>query len=91
MSASLFLALLLSRAPLDRLHAIAPSVRWEGQALRADINCEGRRDQAYLGHGPGAIYVGILVAGGKRPRVLKFAVRLRRTARADGVIARIDE
>ena len=64
-----------SRTALERLSEAAPDVRWEAKSgLRADLDCDGRPDQAFLGRDAGRVYVGLVRAAAQKPEILDFAV-----------------
>jgi hypothetical protein len=57
------------------LAAYEPEVRWDASSeLSADINCDGRPDQALLGRREGKVYVGLVVSGRARPEILGFGI-----------------
>jgi hypothetical protein len=39
-----------------------------------DLNCDGRADDATVGHLPGKVLVGVIMAGTATPTILEFAV-----------------
>src|SRR4051812_42572406 len=60
---------------LQALTAYEPEVRWDAASeLTADINCDGRADQALLGRSEGKVYIGLVVAGRPRPEILGFGI-----------------
>jgi hypothetical protein len=64
-----------SRTALERLSEARPNVRWETKrVLRADFDCDGRTDQAFLGRYGGRVYVGVVRAAAEKPEILDFAV-----------------
>ena len=64
-----------SRTALDRLSAAVPAVQWDAKSgLRADLDCDGRVDQAFLGRNSGRVYVGVVRAAATKPEILDFAV-----------------
>ena len=68
-------ALAQSKDALQVLMLARPEVRWSrATSLRADFDCDGLPDQAFLGRGGGRVYVGIVRSGRQRPEVLDFAV-----------------
>jgi hypothetical protein len=63
------------RTALDRLSATVPGVQWDAKSgLRADLDCDGRADQAFLGRSAGRVYVGVVRAAATKPEILDFAV-----------------
>lgn len=64
-----------SRTVLDRLSEAVPGVQWDAKSgLRADLDCDGRADQAFLGRNAGRVYVGLVRAAATKPEILDFAV-----------------
>lgn len=64
-----------SGTALERLSESRPNVRWETKSgLRADVDCDGRPDQAFLGRSGGRVYVGVVRAAAQKPEILDFAV-----------------
>ena len=62
-------------AAFKTLAAFEPGVQWEAASeLTADIDCDGRSDQALLGRGEGRVYVGVIVSSRTRPEILGFGV-----------------
>ena len=62
-------------AAFRALATFEPGVRWEAASeLTADIDCDGRSDQALLGRGDGRVYVGVIVSSRMRPEILGFGV-----------------
>jgi hypothetical protein len=59
---------------LDRVRRSRPEVRWDGPAVSADYDGDGRVDQAFLGHLSGKVFVGVVVTSAKAPQVLEFSV-----------------
>src|SRR3954469_14346704 len=52
-----------------------PNIVWVAATrLRADFDCDGQTDQAYLGSSKGRVYVGVLLSTRKAPQILEFAV-----------------
>jgi hypothetical protein len=52
-----------------------PDVKWDAKtALRADFDCDGSLDQAFLGRLAGKVYVGLVRAATKQPDILEFGV-----------------
>jgi hypothetical protein len=50
-------------------------VQWDARSgLRADLDCDGRADQAFLGRNAGRVYVGVVRAAAIKPEILDFAV-----------------
>ena len=50
-------------------------MRWDAKSgLRADFDCDGRPDQAFLGRHAGRVYVGVIRAAAQKPEILDFAV-----------------
>ena len=87
MTCTLLLAVMLAPVPqgaptsvsspiaLGRLYDARPNVRWDSKSgLRADFDCDGRPDQAFLGRNAGRVYVGLIRAAAQRPEILDFAV-----------------
>jgi hypothetical protein len=64
------------RAPaLERLSAAVSGVQWDAKSgLRADLDCDGRADQAFLDRSAGRVYVGVIRAAATKPEILDFAV-----------------
>jgi len=63
------------RTALERLSEARPNVRWDAKSgLRADFDCDGRPDQAFLGRNAGRVYVGVVRAAAQKPEILDFAV-----------------
>lgn len=57
------------------LSKAAPDVRWDGASLvTGDVACDGRADQAYVGHANGKIYVGLYRAQTGNVQILEFHV-----------------
>lgn len=64
-----------SRTARERLSEALPGVQWDAKSgLRADLDCDGRADQAFLGRNAGRIYVGVVRAAATKPEILDFAV-----------------
>jgi len=52
-----------------------PGVQWDAKSdLRADLDCDGHSDQAFLGRNAGRVYVGVVRAAATKPEILDFAV-----------------
>ena len=50
-------------------------MRWDAKnPLRADFDCDGRLDLAFLGRHQGRVYVGVVRASAEEPEILDFAV-----------------
>ena len=57
------------------LAAYQPAVRWDAASeVTADIDCDGRPDQALLGRSDGRVYVGLVASGQPRPEILGFSI-----------------
>jgi hypothetical protein len=57
------------------LTSAAPEVKWDPNTrLRADLDCDGAPDQAFLGRAGGRVYIGVLRAGDPRPAILDFGI-----------------
>jgi hypothetical protein len=60
---------------LARLSAAEPTVRWQKSGrLRVDVDCDGKKDDVYLGRSFGKAYVGLVRAEGGPPEVLSFDI-----------------
>ncbi len=59
-----------------RLLSLArPDVQWDAKsALRADFDCDGSLDEAFLGRAAGKVFVGVVRAGVEQPEILMFGV-----------------
>ena len=63
------------RTALRLLATAAPDVQWDLSSLiRGDIACDGRSDQAYVGHAKSKIYVGLYRARTGKAQILEFHV-----------------
>jgi hypothetical protein len=64
--------------PADGLRMLSearPEVRWDAATvLRADFDCDGQPDQAFLGRGGGRVYVAVVRPGKPKPEILDFDV-----------------
>jgi hypothetical protein len=64
--------------PEDALHLLSlsrPDIQWDAKsALRADFDCDGSLDEAFLGRSAGKVYVGVVRAGVEQPEILEFGV-----------------
>jgi hypothetical protein len=60
---------------LKLLLASMPDVRWDPEsAVRADFDCDGLPDEAFLGRKEGKIFVGVVLSGAAQPEVLEFGI-----------------
>lgn len=60
---------------LQALTTFGPDVEWEAASeVTADVDCDGRADQALVGRRDGRIFVGLVVSSKARPEILTFAV-----------------
>jgi hypothetical protein len=60
---------------LRSLSAAAPDIRWDvDSALRADFDFDHVVDEAFLGHSPGKVFVGVVRAASNDPQILEFGV-----------------
>ena len=63
------------QSALQQLSEARPEVRWDPKSgVRADFDCDGRPDRAFLGRNDGRVYVGLVRAADQKPEVLDFAV-----------------
>ena len=63
------------QSALQQLSKARPEVRWDAKSgMRADFDCDGRPDRAFLGRNEGRVYVGLVRAAAQNPEVLDFAV-----------------
>jgi hypothetical protein len=63
------------QSALKQLSEARPEVRWDAKSgLRADFDCDGRPDRAFLGRNEGRVYVGAVRAAAQKPDVLDFAI-----------------
>jgi hypothetical protein len=64
-----------SRTALERLSEAQPDVHWETKSgLRADVDCDGGPDQAFLGRSGNRVYVGVIRATVRKAEIADFAV-----------------
>ena len=60
---------------LRALTTFGPDVQWEAESeVTADVDCDGRPDQALLGRRDGKVFVGLVVSSKVRPEILAFSV-----------------
>lgn len=57
------------------LQLAAPNVSWDAASrLRADFDCDGRLDLAFLGRADGKVFVGLVRDSAAPPQILQFTV-----------------
>jgi hypothetical protein len=60
---------------LKLLLASRPDVHWDPKSgVRADFDCDGLLDEAFLGRSKGKIFVGVVRSGAAQPEVLEFGI-----------------
>ena len=70
-----------TKRPCEYSLTARPDAQWHaGGALTADFDCDGRRDQLFLGRASGKVFVGLVRAAAPKPEILEFAVDANRQA-----------